>query len=111
MTNLSTVNPCPWGAPQSVKTFAPGIQYVETAGHGGFIISNERLAEMNPILCNCCFLKSHPWAFEEDCAWCAVVLQWPEHFSNAQIASAQDTYNHYYRAKHGAYPTIMGVLA
>lgn len=92
---------CPWGEIQHSKTYGPGIDYVGTAGHGGFLISDERLAEMPAKYRATAFLKSHPHAFEEDSAWCGVVLSWPEYFTVDTVRNAGDVFQRYYANRNG----------
>ena len=40
----------PWGAPQSQKEITPGVIRVDTAGHGGYWVSDEMLLKM-PVDC------------------------------------------------------------
>lgn len=40
----------PWGRYQSVREVIPGVWRVSTAGHGGFWLTPERLAEMPAVL-------------------------------------------------------------
>jgi hypothetical protein len=53
----------PWGALQGVDPVAPGIDAVWTAGHGGFKLSPERAAEVDPA-----WREPAGW-YEQDCAW------------------------------------------
>lgn len=60
----------PWGKPDQVEEAAPGIWRVFTPGHGGFLLSPERMKAM-PIE-----LRVNSYggnnAFEEDCEWALV---------------------------------------
>lgn len=64
-----------WGRITTCHTVAPGIYRVSTSSHGGYILSDERLAQMPPAL-------RHPngRSFEEDCLWCLVPLAFPDLF-------------------------------
>lgn len=81
---------CPWDGVQHSRTVAEGIQWITAAGHGGFRVSESRYAKM-PM-----HLRQLSWTadqyFEEDCAWCAVVLAFPEEFTTRDIETAQRTY-------------------
>lgn len=77
----------PWGHVQSQKTIAPGITWVSTASHGGYLLSPDRTKELESLLPGA---KSWagPGAYEEDCDWCLVVLAYPHHFNRQDIALA-----------------------
>lgn len=53
----------PWGALQGHDPVAAGIDAVWTAGHGGFKLSPERAAEVDPA-----WAEPAGW-YEQDCAW------------------------------------------
>jgi hypothetical protein len=90
--------PCPWGQVQLTQIIAPGITHVITAGHGGYLVTRDRYAEMSQHLRECSYTKDQ-W-FEEDCSWCAVVLTWPQYFSLGMVAAARDTYARVYKQEH-----------
>lgn len=75
-----------WGPIEHCETIAPGIYRVTTLSHGGYLLCDERLAQMPPAL-------RHPegHAFEEDCRWCLVVLAFPDLFSPETHINAKDT--------------------
>lgn len=77
----------PWGASQSAREVAPGIVRYDTASHGGYFVSPERVAEMPEPL-----RKFQPWAgpnwYEEDCDWCVVALAFPQFFPDDWIPDA-----------------------
>ena len=75
-----------WGPVQTCQTIAPGIFQVTTASHGGFILSAERIAEMPTAL-----QKPDGNCFEEDCAWCLVVLSFPAYFPHTLFEEAVRT--------------------
>ena len=87
----------PWGGADHVEQKAEGIWFASTPSHGGFWISPERLAAM-PAKYRVCSLTNNHW-FEEDCAWCAVALTFPEAFSGDEIALAGRTYLQWYANK------------
>jgi hypothetical protein len=68
----------PWGESQDRTVVADGIVFHSTAGHGGFHLSAERLAEMHPALRkrNTRFCPAN-W-FEEDCEAALVALAFPQ---------------------------------
>ena len=98
MTNTARYKaamPCPWGEIQSAQTVTPGIDFVQTAGHGGYRLSREVYNQMPQHLREYSFTKDQ-W-FEEDCSWCAVVLAFPQHFTPAFIEAARQTEQRNYK--------------
>ena len=87
----------PWGKAQRVRNIAPGIDWVSTASHGGYVLAQWRYDLMARYLRECSFTKDR--FFEEDCAWCAVVLAFPEEFTWYQVDEAQVFYNAYYERR------------
>ena len=83
-----------WGRAQTEHTIAEGIIHYTTASHGGFGLSPARYAAM-PAHLRACSWTGDRW-FEEDCAWCAVVLAWPEYFDASTKAAAERTYQQCY---------------
>ena len=69
----------PWGESQHEQRFAEGIGFVSTAGHGGILLSQERLAAMPKSLRDVPPFGMYPrkW-FEEDCEVALVALAFPE---------------------------------
>lgn len=76
----------PWDRIQHVREVAPGIVSVDTAGHGGYWLSPQRVADMRArvphLLTPSTFypLDSAGQWFEEDCECCRVVLAFPDLF-------------------------------
>lgn len=85
---------CPWGPIQSRKAFGPGVEFVETASHGGFRLSRERFDAMPPELRRVSFTRNQ--FYEEDSAWSAVVLAWPELFTAPTVRAARITFRQIY---------------
>ena len=80
----------PWGTPNTAKWVADGIVFVSTPSHGGYLLSRERFMTMPDTLKAFTFVGTGaPQAFEEDCAWCAVVLAWPYLYSAAVLFQAE----------------------
>lgn len=79
----------PWGPSQEQTTIAPGIVRHSTAGHGGIMLSDERLAAMPAPL-----REFSTWAgrgaYEEDRDAALVVLAFPWVFPPAAVSSAVD---------------------
>lgn len=81
----------PWGAPESVKPWGPGIWLVETASHGGFYLEPAALRQV-PLdwrkrRFGVAASSDSPW-FEEDCDWAMVAVIFPTLFEpdNVKIA-------------------------
>jgi hypothetical protein len=95
MTDVQT----PWGPSQSSREIAPGIIRYDTASHGGYYLSPERVAEMPKPLRE--FVPfGGPQAgpgrwFEEDCDWSVVCLAFPQFFPADAIPAALATLRHY----------------
>lgn len=64
----------PWGAPQMVRQPIPGVWSIDTASHGGFLLSEQRQAAMPPSL------AIAGGAYEEGCDWALVVLSFEAEF-------------------------------
>jgi hypothetical protein len=94
--HMTEITITPWGKPDTQTVIAEGIIAVTTPSHGGIWLSPERLAEMPQHLRSCSF--THDNWFEEDTAWCAVALTWPEFFPMQQDDAAA-MYQHVYAAR------------
>ena len=68
----------PWGPAQSQSLVAPGITRVDTASHGGYHLSADRVRQV-PV-CITPFAGSRQW-YEEDSDWAVVALMWLDEFS------------------------------
>jgi hypothetical protein len=85
----------PWGFPYTVREIAPGIVSYSTPSHGGFWLSDARVASMPKPLRE--FVpfggpQSGPgrW-FEEDCDWSVVAVAFPQFFKPDEVAAAKRT--------------------
>ena len=100
----------PWGVAQTAHHYAEGIDYYETATHGGFVLSPERDAEVLRR-----FTDFHPWAgprnYEEDCDWSMVVVTFPEYFQLDAIQAAQATARHIYDGAYARCVDLASVAA
>jgi len=94
----------PWGKPDEVSKVADGIYWISTPSHGGFYVDEARYEAMPEQLKKCSLTKNR--FFEEDCAWCAVALAFPDAMDGGFRAPelAASTYNFWYRAKLGPLP-------
>jgi len=82
----------PWGEAQGVEKIGRGIVFVDTAGHGGIWLSDERMQEMpEPLRKIGEESKIHPdfptW-FEEDAEISAVIAAFPDKFSLNVVGNA-----------------------
>ena len=70
-------NKTPWGDAQHTEPLLPGVWFVETAGHGGVWLSEERRKQIPANLQN----HDNQW-YEEDCEFslvvCALRDEWPD---------------------------------
>lgn len=77
----------PWGPSQRSHEIAPGIVRHDTASHGGFYVSPDRVAQMPDVL-----RAFRPWAganwYEEDCDWTIVALAFPDLFPADTLSAA-----------------------
>ncbi|WP_434730637.1 DUF7007 domain-containing protein [Rhizobium binae] len=75
----------PWGPSQGATVYAEGVVAHTTAGHGGFSLSPERNAKVHPLL------RSRDGFYEEDLAWAAVAITFPDLFTGVERRSAEAT--------------------
>lgn len=75
----------PWGPSQGATLYAEGVVAHTTAGHGGFSLSLERNAKVHPLL------RSRDGFYEEDSAWAAVAITFPDLFTSMERRSAEAT--------------------
>jgi hypothetical protein len=80
----------PWGAAQQTKQVAHGITRIDTASHGGYHLSAERLATMPEQLRRIEPFAGTGW-YEEDCDWSIVALAFPQHFDDFAVLGAVET--------------------
>lgn len=81
----------PWGTADHSDTIADGITFYSTPSHGGFHLSPERLVKIDPRARAYAAKWSHGFGdawFEEDCAWAAVAIAYPECFTSKQVEHA-----------------------
>lgn len=67
----------PWGSAQSRQELAPGVVAISTARHGGVWISKQRQQQMPPALTKVA-VPTRPAFYEEDIAYAAVLLAFPD---------------------------------
>lgn len=80
----------PWGLSEKSYPYGEGITFHETASHGGFLVSDPALLGEIPLPWRAYAAKwsgSEAW-FEEDCAWCALALIFPDRFGELTVKTA-----------------------
>ena len=71
----------PWGQSQIITPVADGLDFVVTAGHGGYHLSRSRAATVRKLVATDWKPWTGSWAWlEEDCDWILAALAWPEFF-------------------------------
>ncbi|MDO8931785.1 MAG: hypothetical protein Q7U97_05265 [Rhodocyclaceae bacterium] len=75
----------PWGPSQGATCYGDGVDFHSTAGHGGFHLSPERNRSVHALL-----RDSGGW-YEEDAAWAAVAIAWPDLFTGYESRLAEET--------------------
>lgn len=88
----------PWGSVSGRDKMAEGIFWVDTPSHGGFWISQERLARVPEPFRDTPYSPG-PW-FEEDEDFAIVVLTFPDEFKAEDVKSARATAWHAEFKKH-----------
>lgn len=78
----------PWGPSQGAIRYGEGVVFHSTSGHGGFHLSAERNAKVHPLL-----REAGGW-YEEDAAWVAVAMAWPDLFTALERRQADETLRH-----------------
>ena len=80
----------PWGRAEKSYPYGEGITLYETSSHGGFFVSNPELLGQIPLPWRAYAAKcsgSEAW-FEEDCAWTALALIFPDRFGPLTVNTA-----------------------
>lgn len=80
----------PWGPVQDATHVAPGIWFVSTEGHGGYLLSTERRLAMPEHLKQVYTFAGGNW-YEEDCDWSLVALAFPDTFPADALPHARAT--------------------
>ena len=75
----------PWGAPDNIEHVADGITWYDTPSHGGYHLSDERLAQLPPI---CRDTRAGSGWFEEDCDAAIVHLFFADEVGATETESA-----------------------
>lgn len=74
-----------WGSVQREAQVAEGITFVSTASHGGYVLSEERAAQVQEKFPGFKSKYSTPREFEEDCDASVIVLAFPECFTDEEV--------------------------
>ena len=84
-------SPTPWGPAEDVTVIADGLAFVSTAGHGGYVVSPDRLNLIDAAYPSHRLerFENGPW-FEEDCRAAYVVGTFPELFPARALEHARD---------------------
>ncbi len=96
----------PWGKADHKTPITRGINFYSTPGHGGYSVSKGLFAKMNPALASIGEAYGSAVWFEEDCAYAAVYLAFPEHFDASKIDCAHESIKNYFP---DAYEAAFGV--
>lgn len=83
--HVATSRLTPWGTAQQETVYGEGVIFVSTASHGGFHLSEKRLAGLDPLL-----HVDGGW-YEEDVEWAKVALAFPDLFTDRENAAADRT--------------------
>ncbi len=78
----------PWGPSQGAVRYGEGVVFHTTSGHGGFHLVADRNARVHPLL-----REPGGW-YEEDAAWVAVAVAWPDLFTGFERRQAEETLRH-----------------
>jgi hypothetical protein len=78
----------PWGPSQGAVRYGEGVVFHTTSGHGGFHLAADRHARVHRLL-----RELGGW-YEEDAAWAAVAVAWPDLFTGFERRQAEETLRH-----------------
>ena len=78
----------PWGPSQGAVRYGEGVVFHSTSGHGGFHLTVDRNARVHPLL-----RAAGGW-YEEDAAWAAVAIAWPNLFTGFERRQADEALRH-----------------
>ncbi|QSY97958.1 hypothetical protein J2J97_27970 (plasmid) [Rhizobium bangladeshense] len=80
----------PWGPSHVAVAYAAGIVSHQTASHGGFALTPDRNAVVPDLL------RTVDGYYEEDCAWAAVAIAFPDLFTDLEKRQADEILRHVY---------------
>lgn len=89
----------PWGTSVVAVAYSAGVIRHQTTSHGGFALTEYR----NTAIPN--LLRTADGFYEQDCAWAAVAIAFPELFTDLEKRRAEDAlkrfHPHTWKAHHG----------
>jgi hypothetical protein len=93
--SLPTGRRTPWGAADFVEEISDGtvtVISVKTPSHGGYFVPKQHLKAI-PAAHQAYAAKwsGSPQWYEEDCAWAAVVIAFPQLFDATHVRAAQES--------------------
>jgi hypothetical protein len=100
-----TDTPTPWGPADHEQVLASGITLYSTAGHGGIAVTGEVARKMPAALRGVGQRYGGKLWFEEDAAWAAVYLAFPEELDEqlagggSRVGFARETFERWYPAE------------
>jgi hypothetical protein len=83
--DISAGTHTPWGVSQRMTVYADGVECHSTSSHGGFKLSVSRNCKVHPSL------RLEGGFYEEDCAWAAVAITFPDLFTGFERLCAEAT--------------------
>ncbi len=91
---IKTPKATPWGHADIIHPVADGVVFVSTPSHGGYWLSDDRLAKIpnHWRLARYRPSSDSPW-FEEDCDWVLVALTFPGLFPAEAAEPAKRTFD------------------
>lgn len=98
----------PWGPAQAAKLIAGGIIRFDTASHGGYWLSDEKVAELPPTLRELQTFAGPNW-YEEDCDWAIVVAGYPSLFPAVDVDAALSTLSSHRKLPCAMFPVAYGI--
>lgn len=83
----NAITTTPWGEPQEIENVAEGIDFVSTAGHGGYLLNASRHNKVRELIPGWTTFAGGRW-YEEDCDAAVVVVCHPECFPPESVERA-----------------------
>ena len=74
----------PWGPSQTIREDKPGLTWISTASHGGYLLDENRLAAFRARFPEFTPFAGFPW-FEEDQDAASVALAFADEFTDEQV--------------------------
>lgn len=80
----------PWGIADHIETVAPGIQFVSTPSHGGYVLADDLQVVMKALR-----LPAKRF-YEEDCEAAFVALAFSQHMLPGAVDRSLETIGYFY---------------